>query len=317
MNRVRNLEMLVRATEAGSFTAAAATLRVTSSAVSHGIAELERQVGVRLIHRTTRQFRLTDEGQAAYRCGRDILDRLGELDLLAQTSAHPEHLTGTLRIGLSAALNRHLVTPRIGGFLRRHPDLSLEILTQYRPSEMQLAGMDVLLRVEEPEKTRLVARRLGVIRHGLYASPSYVGEAGALEHPEDLLRHRCLVYKPPHLPHLADEWQFERGSERPRVRVPSTVVTDDREGLIAMACRGDGIMRIGMFDPALISSGQLVPLLPGWRLPPGPPVYALYRRTPQLPPRISAFLGFLADAVAEFDPREETLVRSLSGPLAA
>jgi DNA-binding transcriptional LysR family regulator len=99
MDRVRCLEMLVRAAEAGSFARAAVALRITPSAVSHGIAELERRFGAPLFQRTTRQLRLTEEGEAAYRCGRDVLDRLGELEALAPSQACPAHLTGTLRVG--------------------------------------------------------------------------------------------------------------------------------------------------------------------------------------------------------------------------
>lgn len=310
MDRVRNLEMLVRATEAGSFAGAAAALRITATAVSHGIAKLERQLGTPLFHRTTRQLRLTEEGEAAYRCGRDVLDRLGELEGLALASGGPTRLTGTLRVGMSVALNRHVVAPRINILLCRHPGLRLELLTQYRPSEMQLAGVDVLLRVEELEESWLIARRLGTIRHGVYAAPTYLAVAGKPEEPEDLLNHRCLVYKPPQLPRPADEWQFQRGAERRAVRVPAAIVTDDREALITAVTAGAGVMRLGMFDPGLIASGTLVRLLPEWGCPPGPPVYALYRRMPRLPARIGAFLDFVAEALADFDPAQEMLLRA-------
>lgn len=309
MDQVRHVVMLVRAADAGSFAAAAAALRVCPSAVSRGIAELERQVDAPLFNRSTRQLSLTKEGEAVYRCGVGVLDRLAELDAIAQASARPDRLTGTLRVGMSVALNTHLVAPRIEAFLRRHPDLDFELLTQHHPSEMQLAGMDVLLRIEELEEKGLVARRLGAVRLGVYAAPSYLARAGAPEEPEDLLRHRCLVYKPPQLPHPVREWRFERGAERRAVQPPMRFVTDDREALITQVVSGVGVMRLGMFNPDLISSGRLVRLLPGWTLPPGPPLYALYRRAPRLPARVAAFLGFVAEALAEFDPREETFVR--------
>ena len=177
---------------------------------------------------------------------------------------------------------------------------------------MHLTGVDVLLRVEEPEESGLVARRLGTIRHGVYAAPTYLAEAGAPEDPEDLLGHRCLVYKAPQVPRPADEWRLERGVDRRAVQVSASVVTDDREALIAMVVGGAGVMRLGMFDPALISSGQLVRLLPGWTCPPGPPVYALYRGMPRLPARIAAFLDFVAEALVDFDPAQEVLVRAPS-----
>lgn len=314
MDRVRRLEMLVRAVEAGSFAGAAAAMRLTPSAVSHGIAELEQLLGTQMFHRTTRQLRLTEEGEVAYRCGRDVLDRLSEVQALAPAQACSEHLTGTLRVGMSVAIGRHVIGPRIGTFLRRHPGLRLEFLAQYRPSEMHLAGMDLLLRVEQPEETELVARKIGTIRHGVYAAPAYLAERGVPEYPDDLLNHRCLVYKPPHLPRPADEWPFEREGQRRDVRVPAAIVTDSREALIAMVAGGAGIMRLGMFDPSLIASGALMRLLPDWTCPPGPPVFALYRRRPRLPTRIDAFLEFVAEALVDFDPGQTVLVRTPSVP---
>ena len=152
------------------------------------------------------------------------------------------------------------------------------------------------------------------IRHGAYAAPAYLAEAGAPGEPEDLLRHRCLVYKAPQVLRPADEWRFERGEDRRAVRVPAAVVTDDREALIAMVAGGAGIMRLGMFDPDLVTSGALVRLLPGWTCPPGPPVYALYRRASRPPARVAAFLDFVAEALVGFDPAQEVLARAQPVP---
>ena len=313
MDRIRNLEMLVRAAETGSFAGAAAALRLTPSAISHGIAEFEQRLGAPLFHRTTRRLQLTEEGEAAYRYGREMLDRLDEMEAVVSLRTHAEHLTGTLRVGVSAAMGRNVVGPRIRAFHRRYPGLKVEFLTQYRPSEMQLAGMDVLLRVEHPgdtaQYTGLAARRLGNIRHGAFAAPAYLAEAGTPREPEELTQHDCLLYKPPQVYRPADEWQFERGDERCLVRVPATMVTDDRETLIAMTAGGGGVMRIGMIDPAMIASRALVRLFPGWSCPPGPPIYALHRRTPRPLARIAAFLDFAAEALADFDPEQEMTVR--------
>jgi DNA-binding transcriptional LysR family regulator len=165
-----------------------------------------------------------------------------------------------------------------------------------------------LLGVEEPDESGLIARRLGTIRHGAYAAPTYVDRAGTPEDPEDLRHHRCLVPKPPQLLRPMDDWRFERGTEQRAVRVPGAVVTDDREALIGMAVGGAGIMRLGMFHPALIASGALVHLFPGWTCPDGPPLHALYRRVPWPPARVAAFLDFVVEALAAFDPDGETLI---------
>ena len=313
MDRVRSLEMLVRAAEAGSFARAATGLRVTPSAVSRAIADLERHLGATLFHRTTRSLRLTAEGEAAYRCGRDLLDRLDELDGLVQARGG---LTGVLRVGMGPG-SRHVLGPRLGAFLHRHPGLRIEILVQTLPREMQAAGMDLLLSADEPpEDTDLVARRLGRLRHGIYAAPGYLDAAGggAPTMPEELPRHRCLVYKSPPLTRPANEWRFERGGEVRSVTVPAAVLADDRAAVIALALGGAGIMRLGMFDPALIASGALVPLLPDWTCPDGPPLHALYRRAMRLPSRIPAFLDFVTECLAAFDPEQRTFEREAARP---
>lgn len=307
MDRVRSLEMLVHAADGGSFARAAAALRVTPSAISHGVAELEQRLATPLFHRTTRRLRLTEEGEAAYRCGRELLERLQQLEELTSDRT-PRPLRGTLRIGMGAGVGRSVVGPRLAGFLARHPALQVELLSQYQPSAMHLAGMDVLIRVEEIPDSSLIARRLGHIRHAVFASPQYLAAAGTPDEPDDLPRHRCLVYKPPQLARPADEWQFERGPDRHCVRVPTTAMSDDREVLVAMAVGGAGVIRIGMIDPALIDSGALIRLLPKWSLPDGPPLHALYRRTPHIPRKIAAFLEFMADALADFDPARAVFV---------
>ena len=313
MDRVRPLEMLVRAVETGSFAGAAAALRVTPSAVSQGIAGLERHLGAALFYRTTRQLRLTEEGEALYRQGCEILDRLAQMEGLVPRRA--ERLVGALRVGANGPIGRNVIMPRLAAFLRPHPELRLELLVQTEPKEMHTGGMDVLLRVGEPEDTGLVARRLARVRFGAYAAPTYLEAAGIPREPEDLLRHQCLVHKPPGEPRPWDEWAFERAGERRLVRVPGTVVTDDRESLVAGCLAGVGVMRIGMFDPVLLASGALVRVLPGWTCPDGPLLYALYRRTAAVPPKISAFLDFLGAALADFD-REGVALSPIQRPAA-
>ena len=212
--------------------------------------------------------------------------------------------------------SRHVLSPHLGVFLSRHPGLSIEILVQTLPREMQAAGMDLLLSADEPPAdTDLVARRLGRLRRGIYAAPTYLDAAtGAPTVPEDLLRHRCLVYKSPPLARPENEWRFERGGRMRSVTVPAAVLADDRTAIIALALGGAGIMRLGMFDPALITSGALVPLLPDWTCLGGMPLHALYRRTMHLPARIPAFIDFVKECLAGFDPEQRTFEREAARP---
>lgn len=305
MDRVRRIEMLVRAADAGSFAKAARLLQLDPSAVSHAIAELEKELRVTLFYRTTRQLRLTEDGEELYRRGREILEKLADVEIaMSRTAAR---LTGILRVGMGVPQSREIIMPRLPEFMRRHPGLQLEciVLTQVR--DMHASGVDVLLRVGEPEDSRLVARKVAELKFGVYAAPSYLESTGEPERPEDLQNHRCLVHKAPVAVKPLDEWEFERGGEHKLVRVPHTLMTDDREGLIAAALAGGGLMRIGMFDPVLITSGRLRKVLNGWNCSGAPPVYAVYRKTQRLSPKIAAFLEFVSEAMTAFDPDGMTL----------
>lgn len=307
MEKLRRLEMVVRAADAGSFSKAARTLGVTPSAVSHAVSELEKELRVSVFYRTTRQLRLTQDGQAIYQRSRAILDQLSELETTVLKPS--ERLRGTLRIGLSVSLSRGIIMPAIAGFTRRHPELKLEMLVLTQVREMHAEGVDLMLRVSELPDSRLIARRIATVRFGVYGSPDYLERAGVPAQPDDLLQHRCLVYAYPGAGKLLSEWTFERRGERKVIDiVQPAIVSDDREGILAALLGGAGLYRGGNFDPAYIKSGRLRRVLADWTCPNELPIYAIYRRTPRLAPKIAAFLEFAAEAFAAFDPEELTLI---------
>lgn len=310
MDRVRRIELLVRAADAGSFAKAARSLDLTPSAVSHAIAELEKELRVPMFHRTTRQLRLTEDGEAVYRRGRDILHQLAELD--NDVVKAPERMSGTLRVGLSVVLSQCIVMPAISQFVRRYPNVRLQFHVQTQPQEMHSEGADVLLRFDEPPDSGLVARRVARSRPGVYASPDYIKAAGAPAVPEDLLKHRCLLFKPGSLVKPIDEWKFERAGKRKVVKIPPEIVTHDRSGLITAVVAGTGLMYIGCFDPNLVASGRLRRVLPDWECTGGYNVYAIFRRTQRIPPILAAFLEFTSRAFEAFDPEELTIVHDRS-----
>lgn len=311
MDRIRRIELFVRAAEAGSFAKAARSLDLTPSAVSHAISELEKGLGVSLFHRTTRQLRLTEEGEGVYRSGCELLRQLADLE--GSTRKTPGRLTGNLRVGFGTSLGRNVIMPMLPIFLRRHPKLRLEILNQSHPRDMHAEGVDVLIRIHDPPDSNLVARRIGQIRHAVYASPNYLNVAGAPRTPEDLLKHECLVIKIPEMNRPLEDWEFHRGAVRKIVRVAPRVITQNADGLIAAVLAGAGLMRLGFFDPYLISSGQLHRVLTDWTCPPGFPILAMYRKTARLSPKVGAFIEFVEEAFAAFDPEEITLFHRDNG----
>jgi DNA-binding transcriptional LysR family regulator len=153
VDRVRRIELFVRAAEAGSFARAAKLLQLDPSAVSHAIAELERELRVTLFYRTTRQLRLTEDGEEILRRGRDILLEVAELESVAGTS--DGRIAGTLRVGMHVPIG-HVVMPRVPEFLRRQPGLKLECLALNQVKDMHAAGLDLLVRAGEPPESDLI-----------------------------------------------------------------------------------------------------------------------------------------------------------------
>jgi DNA-binding transcriptional LysR family regulator len=124
-----------------------------------------------------------------------------------------------------------------------------------------------------------------------------------------LLQHRCLVYRALTVAKVLDEWVFERGAERRLVKITNPVViTNERVRLINLIADGARVTRLGCFDPTLVTSGRLRRVLEDWSCPIIYSIYAMYRKTPRLAPKIAAFLDFAAEACAAFDPQELTII---------
>jgi DNA-binding transcriptional LysR family regulator len=306
MEQMKLLQMLVHAAELGSFAAAAKRMEMTPSAVSRGISELERELSATLFNRTTRSLQLTEDGLQVRARAAEILERLTELK--GSVAKRRARVGGTVRVGVSAPINRYVVMPRLVSFLERYPEVRLEMNVTQDARSMQADNLDVLMHVGEPPPSRLVATRLAQGQPAVYASPDYMRKHGEPPHPDELVRYRCLVFRPPWLSQAQTQWGFVRANERKLVRVDPVVVSADREGLINAAVAGAGLIYMACFDPALIASGQLRRLLPDWSCEPSFNIYVMHRRTRVLPPQVLAFLKFCREAFATFDPEGRTIV---------
>ena len=305
MDKSGRLEMLVRVVDQGSLVAAGRSLGLTPSAVSRGLADLEKSLGVTLLLRSTRRIQLTEDGAQVYQRALDILSRLDELE--SSVARRTRSVTGTLRVGMPVPIGRHVIWPRLDLFLNRYPDLRLDIKPIQDPKAMQSENFDVLLTAGEPPPSRLVARHLARGRPAIYASPAYIRRFGEPASPAALSDHRCLVFHGPWMQLPAEQWNFERDGEAVSVHVKPRVVTADREGLIVAAVGGAGVMRMACFGPELVTGGRLRRLLTPWECTDGFNVYALHRKTATLAPRIHAFLEFVRESFTAFDPDELTL----------
>ncbi|WP_437723799.1 LysR substrate-binding domain-containing protein [Sorangium sp. So ce861] len=289
MDSLANIEAFVRAAELGSITRAARSLHITASAASRRIAQLEDELRVRLFHRTTRALRLSEEGRAFLeRCQR-ILE---ELQAAKQSIAHARGVPeGPLCVEAPAVFGRLLLVPALPRFLAEHPRVELELRLRDAVIDPAAEGVDVSLRIGRLEDAGIVARRLGVTRMLVCASPEYLRRRGAPETPEDLRQHRCLGF-------LRDDrvvpWRLRSPRGTLRFEPTGAPRVNDGDALKALAVAGAGLAWVFdfMIAPEL-ASGALVTVLDELAVDERP-IHALYQSPRHVIPRVRVFLDFAA-----------------------
>jgi len=290
MDKLRAITLFCRTVEAKSFAAAAHASDIVPSGLSKAIAALERELGFKLMHRSTRKLALTEEGTAYYEHCRELLQGLEEAEAWARKGRSAAR--GTLRVGIHPALRFALFT-QCGRFLDANPELKLETMITNTPGAVLDEGLDVVLRVGKLPDSGLVSRQLGWACFVPCASPAYLAAWGKPRHPSELARHRAVIYA------RRDEepntrWEFTRGSERQVVDVPVSFIARDGIGLADALLGGCGVAR--PFDFAvrsLLASAALQALLPEW----SSERHAVYAVLPQssrnTPAKVGAFLEFV------------------------
>jgi DNA-binding transcriptional LysR family regulator len=285
----------------GSFTAAAARLGVSKSAMSQRIAELERAARVSLVQRTTRSVRLTEAGQ------RLVDDTRASFEQIEQSFAHVRDLAGVpsglLRVTAPVAFARQQLAPRLTEFLRAYPEVRLELDMSDRLSSLATEGFDLAIRHTARPPDTHVAWTLCSTHSVLVASKSYLRRAGKPQTPADLESHNCLHYlRAPDTP----TWTFERhtakaSGERITVPVAGQLAANNSEALREAAVTGLGIALLPDFSAqTLLQQGKLVQVLPDWRLVGAfaDQIYAIRPYSPHVPRAVTAFVDYLRQALA-------------------
>jgi DNA-binding transcriptional LysR family regulator len=192
MDRIGDIGLFLRVLDLGSISAAARSLDLSVAVASQRLQRLERDLGVRLLHRTTRRLHATPEGAILAEQGRVLVEDLEALSSsLRQAGAG---VTGTLRLTTSASFGRQYVSPLLPDFLRAHPGVNLSIDLTDHVLDLVSSGYDLAIRIGALEDSTLVARKLADNQRLLCASPAYLREHGYPESPADLVRHQCLVW---------------------------------------------------------------------------------------------------------------------------
>ena len=284
------LLIFARVVEANSFTVAARKLGIPKSTVSQKVARLEERLGVRLLHRSTRQVRPTDLGAMYYdRCARAIQEIEDAELALTHAQQTPR---GLIRMTAPIEFSMNFLGPLIAEFVRRYPQVQVSVEASARVVDLLEEGVDLAIRINLVGGASLISRKLLAMDRGLYASPSYVQERGRPKRPLDLKGHSCLCFP---AESRGPEWTLFGTAGKRTVPVSGPVVANNFALLREAAIAGLGIALLPSYlCRDAVQKKQLVPVLPEWR-PEDVAVYLLYPTRRQLTSRLKIFIEFLAE----------------------
>ncbi len=259
---LNSLAIFAKVIETKSFSEAARRLKIPISTVSRRVAELEDQLGVGLLERSTRKLRLTDVGAEVFehaQRGAEISEAVG--NIVSDKSAT---VAGVLRLSAPPSISDTLLVPLVAAFQAAHPDVRVQILVTDRFVDHIAEGVDLAFRLGPLRDSSLVARRLLTYRHQLVASPAYLDRAGSPTKPRDLADHRLLgfaFWRP------ENSWTLvDRNGVIERVSFHAALSMNDYAGLASALANGIGIGDLPpLVQPDLLHDGRLVEIMPQWR----------------------------------------------------
>lgn len=293
MQHLTEMSIFAKVVEAKSFSGAARNLKLTKSAVSKQVSRLEQALGARLLNRTTRTLSLTEAGGAVYEHCARIVSAAEAAELAAsQLAAAPR---GILKLSAPVTFGKMHVAPAVPEFLRRYPDVAVQISLLDRIVDLAEEGYDLAIRLTQKPGENLVARKLATIRYVICGSPDYFARAGLPKKPEDLAGHNCVSYGSEG---FGERWQFEGPQGRVAVKVRGNFQINSSEAIRQTLLDGIGIALVPTLTVgADLQSGALKMVMKRYR-PVGPfssEAYAVYLPNRQLSPKVRAFIDFLVE----------------------
>ena len=293
VNRSGELEVFVRVIELGGFSAAARAYRMTPSAVSKLVSRLEQRLGTRLIHRSTRQLKLTPEGCLFYERGVRVLADLDDAERHAGLHGMPR---GRLRINSNVPFAHHFLLPLLPEFLAHYPEIKLDITLSDDVVDIVEQRTDIAIRAGELKSSSLMARKLGETPMLIVASPDYLTRCGTPLRPEELELHNRLSAN--YIRHL-EGWPLLVDGAVLTVTPTGNTQVSDGEALRHLALSGLGLARLAAFQVKDdIAAGRLLPVLQAFNPQDTEEVHAVFvGQGGYMPLRVRALLDFLVEKV--------------------
>ena len=293
MDRFQEMQVFVRIAERGSFSKAAEDLQIPRPTVTNLVKRMEARLGARLLERTTRQVRLTHDGEAHYRRCVRLLADLEEADG-AFLDTSPK---GLLRVNAQGTLTRFFVMPGLPAFLERYPDIVLQLGEDDRLVDLVREGVDCVLRTGVLQDSSLAGRQIALMPQVTVASPAYLERFGEPRRLEDLESHQAVNY----LSSATGRGlplDFPVEGRNVQVRPRAVVSVTGAELYTSAALAGLGLVQVPRYRVEReLAAGELKIVLPG--APPAPmPVSVLYPQNRQVSARVRVFTQWLAEVIA-------------------
>ncbi|MPZ37434.1 MAG: LysR family transcriptional regulator [Rhizobiales bacterium] len=290
MDKLQSIRAFTKVVQHGSFAAAARDMRLSRSAVSKYVIDLEQDLGTQLLVRTTRSASPTENGHLYFERCVSILSDLEEADLaVARLQAEPR---GVLRVNAPMSFGTLHLGRAIADFMARYPDLHIQLVLSDQQIDPVQEGFDVTLRIADLPSSSLVARKIAPAKRVVCGSPAYFRQHGIPQHPNDLRAHACLTYG-----HLAtgNQWRLIGPDGDHWIQISWTLCADNGEVLRDAAVKGRGIALLPTFIAgADLQQGRLTTVLTDYRAP-EISLYAIYPETRHLSVKVRVFIDFLVE----------------------
>ncbi|WP_306144767.1 LysR family transcriptional regulator [Roseibium sp. MMSF_3412] len=288
MDAITRMRCFIQVVDSSGFSAAAREMGRSKALVSKYVGELEDELGVRLLNRTTRQVSLTEVGEAYYKEAAEILQRIDDLQASVQSS-HQE-VRGRLRVSAPRSMGDDMLNKPMMQFLAQYPDIRLDLRLEDRFVDLVEEGFDLAIRVTQLEDSSLIARKIAPFRTVVCATADVIKKHGAPKVPADLTARPCIIdtnyrYK--------QNWAFEANGERLSVSVNGPLEVNSASAAREAALANLGFLRTPLFFVANdVRDGDLVVLLEEYEEPQRG-IYAVYPHRRHLSAKVRAFVDFL------------------------
>jgi DNA-binding transcriptional LysR family regulator len=290
MDRLTSMSVFAKVADLGSFAAAAKELRLSPTMIGKHIRFLEERLGSQLINRSTRRQSLTELGRNYLDHCRHLLEEAEAGDALAEEALREPR--GKLRVATSVAFGSNSLTPAVVRFMKKYPEVSVELVLSDRMVDLLEESIDAAIRVGTPTDSTMISRSLSPYTGVVCASPSYLAERGIPTHPKELVHHECLRY-----PGWADgpRWTFFGPEGEFEVVVNSRLTINSTFGILYAALAGAGIVL--MRDALLaedIAAGRLQVLLSNYKTQ-ARTRQILWPKNRNMTPKLRVFIDFIAE----------------------